>query len=392
VTQDETVAQDNAVTQDNTVTRVEAADQLVAERCTTQLLSGPPAAGPVDVVRRLLAVQGQDPRGARLAIRARTAGLTAADVDRSMTADRSLLITWLNRGTLHLIAAEDYWWLHPLTTPPLETATARRLAQEGVSEDAAARAVRVIAGALADGPRTRAQLADAIGSAGIRTEGQALVHLLARASVRGLIVRGPMIGVQHAFVQVNDWLGPPPERFGPARFDRGAALAELARRYLAGHAPAGERDLAKWAGLPLRDVRRGLNAIASELRPRADGLAELAASRPRAGSAAAGDESHPRGPGADPQLPPPRLLGSFDPLLHGWVDREPVLGDARTVITVNGLFRPFALVRGRAAATWTLSGGQVSIDPFEPLPGRVRAALEADAQDVIRFLGHSAAG
>jgi hypothetical protein len=69
-----------------------------------------------------------------------------------------------------------------------------------------------------------------------------------------------------------------------------------------------------------------------------------------------------------------------------------VLGDARTVITVNGLFRPFALVRGRAAATWTLSGGQVSIDPFEPLPGRVRAALEADAQDVIRFLGHSAAG
>jgi DNA glycosylase AlkZ-like len=380
------------VTEDNTVTRVGVADRLVAERCATQLLSGPPAASPVDVVRRLLAVQGQDPRGARLAIRARTAGLTAADVDRSMTADRSLLITWLNRGTLHLVAAEDYWWLHPLTTPPMETATARRLTQEGVSEDAAARAIRVIAGALADGPRTRGQLADAISSAGIRTEGQALVHLLARASVSGLIVRGPMIGAQHAFVQVNDWLGPPPERCRPARFDRDVALAELARRFLAGHAPAGERDLAKWAGLPLRDVRRGLNAIASELRPRADGLAELVASHPGAGPGAADDESNRRGPEAGPQFPPPRLLGSYDPLLHGWVDREPVLGDARTVITVNGLFRPFALVRGRAAATWTLSGGQVSLNPFEPLPERVRVALEADAQDVIRFLGSPGAG
>ena len=40
--------------------------------------------------------------------------------------------------------------------------------------------------------------------------------------------------------------------------DRDSALAELARRFLAGHAPADERDLAKWAGLPLRDARAGL--------------------------------------------------------------------------------------------------------------------------------------
>jgi len=50
--------------------------QVVAQRCAAQLLSGPPAASPVEVVRRLLAVQGQDPRGARLAVRARSAGLT----------------------------------------------------------------------------------------------------------------------------------------------------------------------------------------------------------------------------------------------------------------------------------------------------------------------------
>jgi hypothetical protein len=345
---------------------------LVAERCAAQLLSGSRAAAPVDVVTRLLAVQGQDARGARLAIRARTTGLTAADVDRALTEERSLLITWLNRGTLHLVAAEDYWWLQLLTTPTMEAAISRRLAQEGVADDEADKAVGLIDAALAaDGPLTRSQLGDVIAAAGIRTEGQALVHILARASIRGLIIRGPMIGRQHGFVRVGDWLGPPPSRFETSTFDRDVALAELARRFLAGHAPVGERDLAKWAGLPLRDARCGMSAIAGELREREDGLAELRASARS----------------ARPDLPPPVLLGSFDPLLHGWVDRKPVLGAASNVVTVNGLFRPFALVDGRAAAIWSLAGGEVVLAAFAPLPGHVAAALRADAGDVLRFLG-----
>jgi len=368
------------------VTAIPAVDRaVVAQRCAAQLLSGPRAAVAADVVRRVLAVQGQDPRGARLAVRARSAGLTAADVDRAMSVDRSLLITWLNRGTLHLVTAEDYWWLRLLTTPPLETANTRRLAQEGVWADDADRAVRLIDAALAaDGPLTRAQLGDRIAAADIRTQGQALVHLLARASARGLIIRGPMIGRQHAFVRVSDWLGTPPVPFRPARFDRDAALAELARRYLAGHAPASERDLARWAGLPLRDARRGLTAIAGELRARGDGLAELAAG---GDLSAAGRGGPGRSGRKAPAFPPPRLLGSYDPLLHGWVDREPVLGGARGIVTVNGLFRPFALAGGRAVATWRLTGGRVTLAQFSPLPGSVAAALEADAADVLRFLG-----
>src|SRR5437868_9844401 len=128
---------------------------MVAERLTAQLLAGPPARDPVAVADRLLAIQGQDPRGARLAVRARTAGLSAANVDRALTDDRSLLITWLNRGTLHLVRSEDYPWLHSLTTPQLLGANARRLAQEGVTPDAAERGVAVIEHSLAqEGPLT----------------------------------------------------------------------------------------------------------------------------------------------------------------------------------------------------------------------------------------------
>src|SRR5690242_2762100 len=335
-------------------------------RMAAQLLSGPPADGTAGVARRLPAVPAQDPRGARLAVRARSRARSAADVDDALTQERSVVVTWVNRGTLHLVLAEDYWWLHPLTTPPLVRGNARRLAQEGVPPADAERAVTVIERAVtAEGPLTRGQLAERIAAAGVRTQGQAIVHLLALASLRGLIVRGPMAGRDHAYALVRDWLGAPPVRH--AAFDRDRALAELAARYLAGHGPATDRDLAKWAGLPLRDARYGLTAIAGRLAARDDGLADLAGRR-------------------DECPPPPRLLGAYDPLLLGWDSRDPVVGPHGRLIAINGLFRPFALVHGRAVGTWSLPGGRVALVPFAPLPDADAAALAADAAEVERFL------
>jgi len=335
---------------------------MLRERLSAQLLAGPPAKDPETVVGRLLAVQGQDPRGARLAIRARSEGLTAADVDRALN-ERALLITWLNRGTLHLVRSEDYPWLQALTAPRLMTSSARRLAQEGVTPDAAERGVKTIARALAEGGQlTRGQLRERIAAAGVRTEGQALVHLLLETSLRGIVVRGPMIGSEHAYVLVRDWL---PTQ-GP--IDRDRALGELARRYLAGHGPAGDRDLAKWAGLSLRDARAGLSAIASELIEREDGLVDLTRRT------------------ATAELPPPRLLGSFDPVLHGWVSRAPLLSDKEPIITLNGVFRPFALVRGRAVAVWSMRAGEIVLKPFGRLARTDAAALRADALAVTAYL------
>jgi Winged helix DNA-binding domain len=344
-----------------------AAPDVLARRFAAQLLSGPPARSPVEVVGRLLAVQGQDPRAARLTIRSRSAGLTAADVDAALTADRSLLITWLNRGTLHLIRSEDYWLLHRLTVRSQhEAACWRNLDAAGVTADQAERAVAVITAALADeGPRTRLQIRDRLTSAGL--DGNAALHLLMLTCQRGGAVRGPMIGAQHGYVRVRDWLGKP-----PAAPDRDADLAELARRYLTGHGPASDRDLAKWAGLPVGEARRGLAGIAAELRERPDGLAELRASADGARAAS---------------LPGPKLLGGFDPVLLGWESRADIVGPQRQIVTVNGLFRPFALVAGRAAGIWSWTGDSVALEPFGPLPVDVSAALAAEARDVQRFLG-----
>ena len=337
---------------------------MLAERLAAQQLSRPEAHTPEEVVGHLLAVQAQDPRAFRLSIRSRSSGLTAADVDAALTHRRTLVVTWLNRGTLHLARAEDYWWLHPLTTPQLEAGNVRRLSQEGISPKTVDRAVDVIREQVTTiGPRTRAELRTALDAAGVRTEGQALVHLLAAASLRSDLVRGPMRETEQCFVAAKDWLAAP-----PAQLDRPAALASLARRYLTAHGPADAQDLAKWAGITVGDAHTGLRAISGELVERPDGLVDIA------------DNELP------PALPPPRLLGAFDPLLHGWASREFVVGRHQGIVTTNGVFRAFALVNGTAVAIWRLERGQVTLNRLERIKRADIQALETDAADVLRFL------
>ncbi len=336
----------------------------LARRLTAQLLAGRPALDPVAVVNRLLAVQGQDPRGARLAIRARSQGTTAAEVDRLLTDERSLLITWLNRGTLHLVRSEDYFWLHALTTPQLRTSNLTRLAQHGVTAAQARRAVSLVKRALAaNGPMTGPALRERLRGAAIPTDGQAFIHVMFAAALDGSVVRGPMIGRQHAYALVSDWLPAKP------RFDRDVALAELARRYLAGHGPAEAADLARWAGVPLGTARSGFEAIAGELVQRPDGLLEL---RKRSRAA---------------PLPPPRLLGAYEPVLLGWRSRAELLDQLEPHVVSGGIFRGFALVDGRAAAVWRIAAGEVQIEPLVSISAADQRALADDGRAAVEFLG-----
>ena len=218
--------------------------------------------------------------------------------------------------------------------------------------------------ALADqGPMTRFQLRDHLDAAGIRTAGQAFIHLVMLACLRGIAVRGPMVGKQHAYVLVRDWLGE------PRPVDRDRALAELARRYLAGHGPASDRDLAKWAGLPLRDARAGLAAIGSELEDAGDGAVRLRGRRrsldPDAAAAAAR-----------------RLRPDAAGLVLARGDRRrPRIADRQR----RGLQ---ALRAGRRPRGGDLEVGRRGgpARAFDEISAARRQALEREAADVARFL------
>ena len=282
------------------------------------------------------------------------------------------MISWLNRGTLHLVRSTDYWPLHRLTTPQLQTACGRRLAQEGIPPAAADRAAGLIERFLErDGPLTRAQLAERLESARVRTQGQALVFLMFLTSLRGISVRGPMIGKQHAHVLARDWLGEP-----PAAPDRDTALAWLARRYLAGHAPATERDLAKWAVCRCATPAAGCGP-----------------SRPnwtRARTAWSGWSASRTG------LPWPggRNLRSRRPGCWACSTRSCTAGSrvrrcwARTNRRSSGAA---CSARSRwSAAARSVPGAYPAVGPLtllEEVSAAHRRALEADAEDVRRFLG-----
>ena len=108
-------------------------------------------------------------------------------------------------------------------------------------------------------------------------------------------------------------------------------------------------------------------------------------SRPSSSSATTASSTWP----AVPRPPSSRhrgCLGAYEPLLLGWASRDFLLGAHRTIVAVNGLFRPFALVDGRAVATWSLSAGEVALKPFARLEPEDADALAADAGNVLRFL------
>jgi Winged helix DNA-binding domain len=316
------------------VADAQGAADLRHARAAAQLLAESAKRAPAEVVRHLLAVQAQDFPSVPLALRARSTGLDRADVFAALDSGE-LVISWLNRGTLHLVCRDDYPWLHALTAPTIRTANDRRLAQEGVTNPA--RGIRAIAKALEDGPLLRKDIGERIAA-----KGAALTHLLLAASLDGLIVRGPIRGKEQTFVLTHDHLGALP------KVDREKALDGLARRYLTSHAPATPADLAYWSGLPLRDVRV----------PRMEGVTDLHT----------GDI-------------PPKLLPPFDPYIMGWKQRSFAIPEAMTkrVMPGGGMFRAVVLVDGLAVGTWSRGGRRVQLDA--PADG-----LDAEIADVERFL------
>jgi hypothetical protein len=277
------------------------------------------------------------------------------------------------RMTMHLIASEDAAWMLPLFEPGIEKWSRRRLGQLGVPVAAQDKAIRVVARALErEGPLTRPEANERVAAAGIELNTQTRMHVALSTVTSGIACLGPDKASGTCLVLRRDWLGDAPP------FDREAALAELARRYLHAFGPATDRDFAYWSGLGLREVRAGLETIAGELVEVRVGEETLLALK-RGG----------------PRLPPTgqlRMLGAFDTYMLGWRDRSfavPAHGVAAVKEGGGGWIRPVIVEDGRVIGGWRSKrqGDRVEVEltPFEPPPGAVRAAIEAEVADIARF-------
>jgi hypothetical protein len=219
------------------------------------------------------------------------------------------------------------------------------------------------------GPSRRAALASRLGLGS-----HATYHALRQASLAGTVCFGPDVDGEPTWVALADWLGAAVEPV-----DRSSALAELAGRYLAAHAPATVEDLATWSGLTMLEAREAVGRLGSAVVPVAfsgtTGL--MLAARP----------GGPVDPGGVV-----RLLPAYDPYLLGYRSRALAVPApfARRVHPGGGLLRPTVVQDGVAVGTWSLppprAGGSVTITPFSPDDADWLAAAEREAAAVSRFL------
>jgi len=353
--------------------------KLARVRAATQQLHRPASAkDPAAIARAIGGAQAQDVYAGPLTFRSRSQRLTAEDIRRARAEERSLLRTWVMRMTIHMIPTEDAGWWLPLFEPGIEKWSRRRLSQLGVPAGKQDKALAVAARSLADeGPLTRSEVRDRIESAGVKLNSQTGMHIALTAVVAGVACLGPDRGKTVCLVRRQDWLGK------QRRFNREKALAELARIYIRAFGPATDRDFAYWAGLPLRDVRAGLEAISAEIEEVKVGAETMLIRR-----------------GGRPRLPAAgqvRMLGNFDTYLLGWKHRRFSVDDEHALHVKEGgggWIRPVVVEDGIVIGGWRSRRKDGGLEIELNLPkrdlARLRPKIEAEVADIERFEGVAA--
>lgn len=347
-------------------------------------LGAVPKPDPAAAARDTGGIQAQNPGAARLGIRARVRGLGPGRVEQAYDLDREVVTSWLMRGTLHLVPAEDLRWLiafyGPLTTAKYRT----RRHELGLTDEVCAKALPLLEAALLDAGRlTKNELIARLARDGLAVEpiGQAPVHLLVYASSTALICRGPEASPgDPTYVLLDEWI--------PAARELRSAedvLLEQARRYFGGFGPATVADFATWAGIGLGPARQAVGRLADELAPvevaGTPMLVRVAASGPGALASA-----------VEPPAPAVRLIPAFDNYMFGYRDRGLLLDPAFTgEIYQGGVARAAVVVDGRIVGTWTQKRttklSTVTVRLFERPARGIRAELAAEAEDLAAFFG-----
>lgn len=344
------------------------ARQLNRTTLARQMLLRRERTGVVEVVRRVLALQAQEPPSPYLALWNRIAGFDPVEVDEAF-AGAGLVKASLMRITLHAVAGEDYSILHEAMLPNLRAARLndRRFTSTGLSIPEVDAVIPGLV-AFAAEARTRsdieAMLAENLGSPldchvwwALRTFAP-LVHAP---------TGGPWSFGRHpSHVAAPDGPRPAPEE----------ALQALIRRYLEAFGPASAADFAQFAMQRQSEIRPALEATGDTVRTvqGPDGTTLLDVS----GTPIADEDA----------AAPPRLLGMWDNVLLAYKDRARVIPDEYRpwVIRRNGDVLPTLLVDGYVAGVWRPVAGGIEATAFRSLPDAAWEGLAAEAASLLAIL------
>ena len=342
------------------------------------LLRRAPRRDLVRVAGEIGGAQAQVMSSAELQLAVRTAA-PVGDVRDALWKDRTLVKTWLIRGTLHLVPSADL----PLYSAALRTirwtdAWFRWLKMTQRELDSL---VEAMGDALTDTPMTKEELTARVGRgrpAHVREAiGGSWGSLLKPAARRGYLAFGPSRGTNVTLVNPRHWL----QKWRD--MDSDEAIVELARRYLRTYGPAAKKDFTRWFG---PGFHRGRGdpwpALEKEL---VDVEVDGARMHVLAVDARALTKPRPRGA--------VQLLPGFDPYLMGHMARDHLFDKVHRwkVSRIAGWISAVVLVDGRVEGTWThkVSGDTLAIDvaPFASLSAATRKGVAERADELARALG-----
>lgn len=331
------------------------------------------------VVGEIGGVQAQLMSAAELQVGVRV-DCRVEDVRDALWKRKTLAKTWLMRGTLHVVPAEDL----PLFTAAMRTRWIRlnsswlKFVQLGESEFWGL--IDDIGHALDGQVLTREELIAKVGkgrSAHIREVLKSgWGGMLKPVARRGLLCFGPSRGQSVTFVKPQDWLGSWRE------VDPDEALVEVARRYLRAYGPGTKYDFARWWGNWSGVGTAAWAGLADELVPvsvegqRADMLA-----------------SDLDGLAGKSSAVPVQLLPAFDPYLMGHAARGHLFDavHAPKVSRTAGWISAVVLVDGRVVGTWSHVAAKgtlrISVQPFQRMTSKTSAEVRRRAESLAGTLG-----
>lgn len=347
--------------------------QLARTRLVAQGLIAREHDSPAAAVASLGAMQGQDLPGviASAALRTR-AGDVAAVLDDLRGG--ALVRGYPMRGTVFLMAADDFLWMSELCAAPALRASANRRHHLGLDEAKVERARELATQVLSDAPGglPRSEFLAQWEADGQPTAGGVGYHLLGYLIGEGTLCHGAWNGTDQNIALARSWVPAGSDLDGRFNGDRTAATAAMMLRYLGGHGPATIRDFAWWTKLPLRDIRAALPEVAPQLE--SDGEPE-----PRYWRPGLLDEVREAGK----QASRPLLLPGFDEFILGYQDRTFAMTAEQHGLLVpgnNGVFRRSVVVDGAVKGFWRRAGRPakrvLEIDAFAPIPAAVSSRLE----------------
>ena len=325
-------------------------------------------------MRALGAVQAQDYEGAKWAVSQRTSGGASDQAIENEFSSGAILRTHVLRPTWHFVDPGDIRWMLALTGPYVSKRMAPYDRRLEITETHYRRCNTALEKALRDGTcLTRTELKAVLSRAKVGTLGvQRAAHLLMRAELDAIICSGPRRGRQFTYALLEERAPASPAR------DRDEALLELTLRYFRTRAPATAQDFSWWSGLPMSDVKRGIELA----RP---GLEQVAIE----GKFYWSDGSSTARPS-----PSARLLPNYDEFFIGYRDRSAMgrrLASTKSITGWNAAFTHVVIVDGQLVGGWkrspTRAGITLNISLTTTLTAAERARVLAEVRRFERYAG-----